>query len=113
MSTAITRIFKSGNSLAVRIPKDMLPAEVPQEAQIDWHNGVWTIRPIHKRSLEGLMDCFKAFSPYFMASGRDFHEQEERDWSGLSDSAPESSATVTAVKAQPSTRSRKRRQSKS
>lgn len=87
MSTATTRIFKSGNSLAVRIPKDMLPAEIPEQAQIEWRNGVWTIRPLHKRSLAGLMDRFKAFSPDFMAGGREFHEQEERDWSGISESS--------------------------
>ena len=87
MTTATTRIFKSGNSLAVRIPKNMLPAEVPEEAQIEWRNGVWTIRPLHKRSLAGLMLRFKAFSPDFMAGGREFHEQKERDWSGISESS--------------------------
>ena len=85
MTTATTRIFKSGNSLAVRIPKNMVPADIPEQAQIEWRNGVWTIRPIHKRSLAGLMDRFKAFSPDFMAGGREFHEQAERDWSGLLD----------------------------
>lgn len=78
MTVATTRIFKSGNSLAVRIPKDMTPESVPEEAQIEWRNGVWTIRPIHRRSLAGLMDRFKAFSPEFMAAGRDFHEQAPR-----------------------------------
>ncbi len=87
MTTTTTRIFKSGNSLAVRIPKDMLPAEIPEQAQIEWRNGVWTIRPIHKRSLAGLMDRFKAFSPDFMAGGREFHEQKERDWSGITESS--------------------------
>jgi len=83
MSIAITRIFKSGNSLAVRIPKDMTPAELPDEAQIEWHNGVWTIRPLHRRSLAGLADVFRAFPSDFMAQGREFHEQKERDWSGV------------------------------
>jgi len=35
MTVATTRIFKSGNSLAVQIPKDMTPADVPDEAQIE------------------------------------------------------------------------------
>lgn len=82
MTIANTRIFKSGNSLAVRIPKDMTPENVPQEAQIEWSGGVWTIRPLHRRSLAGLADRFKAFSPDFMAEGREFHEQAERDWQG-------------------------------
>ena len=83
MPTATTRIFKSGNSLAVRIPKDMTPADVPSEAQIEWNGIEWTIRPLHKRSLAGLMDAFRAFSPDFMAEGREFHDQKERDWSGF------------------------------
>jgi antitoxin VapB len=85
MGTAITRIFKSGNSLAVRIPKDMQPAEIPDEAQIEWRNGVWTIKPINRRTLAGLMDVFAAFPPDFMAGGRGLNEQKERDWSGLTD----------------------------
>ena len=83
MPTATTRIFKSGNSLAVRIPKHMTPADVPAEAQIEWNGIEWTIRPLHKRSLAGLMDAFRAFPADFMAEGREFHEQEERDWSGF------------------------------
>ena len=85
MSTATTRIFRSGNSLAVRIPKDMVPSDVPEEAQIEWKGGVWTIRPVHRRSLAGLMERFKAFSPDFMREGREFHEQKERDWSSSSE----------------------------
>jgi antitoxin VapB len=26
------------------------------------------------------MEAFAAFSPDFMSEGRDFHEQEEREW---------------------------------
>lgn len=81
MSVTTTRIFRSGNSLAVRIPKDMVPDDLPEEAQIEWHQGVWTIRPLHRRSLAGLMDVFRAFPDDFMAEGREFHEQKERDWS--------------------------------
>jgi antitoxin VapB len=88
MTIATTRIFRSGNSLAVRIPKDMTPANVPEQAQIEWHNGVWTIRPLHGRSLAGLMDRFKAFSPDFMASGRELLDQSPRHWP----TAPKASA---------------------
>jgi antitoxin VapB len=80
MTISTTRIFRSGNSLAVRIPKEMTPADVPEHAQIEWHNGVWTIRPLHGRSLAGLMDRFKAFSPDFMASGRELLDQSPRRW---------------------------------
>jgi antitoxin VapB len=87
MDITITRIFKSGNSLAVRIPKDMQPAQVPEEAQIEWRNGVWTIRPIQRRSLAGLLDIFASFPSDFMASGRGSQEQKARDWSGLTEKA--------------------------
>ena len=68
-STLPTRIFKSGNSLAVRIPKDMMPADVPEDAEIKYSGGVWTIRPIYKRKLTGLAEKFAAFSPGFMSEG--------------------------------------------
>jgi antitoxin VapB len=98
MSIATTRIFRSGNSLAVRIPKDMTPTVIPEEAQIEWSNGVWTIRPIHRRTLIELMDRFKAFSPEFMATGREFHEQSERDWSGGQGDQPALGATEPSAK---------------
>jgi antitoxin VapB len=79
-STLPTRIFKSGNSLAVRIPKDMMPAEVPEDAEINYSGGVWTIRPIYKRKLTGLAEKFGAFSPGFMSEGRESQEQEPYDW---------------------------------
>lgn len=75
-----TRIFKSGNSLSVRIPKEMVPPDVPQDAEIEYHNGVWTIRPLLRRKLTGLAAKFRAFSPEFMADGRLPEPEVERDW---------------------------------
>lgn len=76
----LTRIFKSGNSLAVRIPKEMAFDEGVQEVEIERKgNGLW-IRPVQAQTLAGLGDIFSAFSPDFMAEGRDQHEQKERDW---------------------------------
>ena len=77
-----TRIFKSGNSLSVRIPKEMVPADVPQDAEIEYKDGVWTIRPVQRRKLTGLAAKFRAFSPGFMAQGRLPEPEAERDWSG-------------------------------
>ena len=79
-STLTTRIFKSGNSLAVRIPKGMTPADVPEDAEIKYSGGVWTIRPIYKRKLTGLAEKFGAFSPGFMSEGREPQQQEDYDW---------------------------------
>ena len=79
-STLLTRIFKSGNSLAVRIPKDMTPDDLPEDAEIKYSGGVWTIRPIYKRKLTGLAEKFGAFSPGFMSEGRFVEEETDRDW---------------------------------
>ncbi len=87
-STLPTRIFKSGNSLAVRIPKGMMPADVPEDAEIKYSGGVWTIRPIYKRKLTGLAEKFGAFSSGFMSEGRFIEEETHRDWPSISSVAP-------------------------
>jgi antitoxin VapB len=83
-----TRIFKSGNSLSVRIPKEMVPADVPQDAEIEYKDGVWTIRPVQRRKLAGLAAKFRAFSPGFMAQGRLPEPEAERDWAGQAAASP-------------------------
>jgi antitoxin VapB len=64
----------------VRIPKEMVPLEVPQDAEIEYKDGVWTIRPVQRRKLTGLAAKFRAFSPEFMAQGRQSEPEVERDW---------------------------------
>lgn len=76
-----TRIFKSGNSLSVRIPKEMVPADVPQDAEIECKDGGWMIRPVQRRKLDGLAAKFAAFSPGFMTGGRLVEPELDRDWS--------------------------------
>ncbi len=83
-----TRIFKSGNSLSVRIPKEMVPPDVPQDAEIEYKDGVWTIRPLIRRKLTGLAAKFRAFSPGFMAEGRQPEPEVERDWPDQSGKSP-------------------------
>ena len=78
-TTLPTRIFKSGNSFAVRIPKNMMPEEVPEDAEIKYSGGVWTIMPIYKRKLTGLAEKFGAFSPGFMSEGRKPQAQSDYD----------------------------------
>ena len=74
----LTRIFKSGNSLAVRIPRELGFAEDTGEAEIERRGDCLVIRPVRKRSLKGLLDKFAAFPPDFMAEGREYHEETER-----------------------------------
>jgi antitoxin VapB len=83
----LTRVFKSGNSLAVRIPKELAIIQPSQDIEIEQVGNTLVLRPIVKRKLTGLAEAFAAFPPGFMAEGREFHEQKERDWSGLGESA--------------------------
>lgn len=100
-TTLPTRIFKSGNSLAVRIPKDMMPADVPEDAEIKYSGGVWTIRPIYKRKLTGLAEKFGAFSPGFMSQGREPQDQDGYDWALASLAKPAAPKDKSAKSARP------------
>lgn len=79
----LTRVFKSGNSLAVRIPKELANALASQDVEIEKVGDTLVLRPVVRRKLTGLAEAFAMFTPDFMAEGREFHEQKERDWSGL------------------------------
>jgi len=83
----LTRVFKSGNSLAVRIPKELAIVEASQDVEIEKIGDTLVLRPVVKRKLTGLAEAFAAFPPGFMAEGREFHEQKERDWSGTGETA--------------------------
>jgi antitoxin VapB len=77
-----SEIFKSGNSLAVRIPKELAFDGGVQEVDIvRMGNGLWVQpRRLKKQAqtLAGLGDIFAMFSPDFMADGREGLEQAER-----------------------------------
>ena len=77
----LTRIFKSGNSQAVRIPKDLCFDTDIQEVEIERKHDALVIRPQRKRSLAGLMDRFAAFPADFMAEGRELNPERERGMS--------------------------------
>lgn len=77
----LTRVFKSGNSLAVRIPKELAIAEASQEVEIERVGNTLVIRPVSQQTLAGIGEIFAMFSQDFMAEGREFHPERERDWS--------------------------------
>lgn len=81
----LTRVFKSGNSLAVRIPKELTIADAAQEVEIERVGETLVVRPVARHTLAGIGRIFAMFSPEFMAAGRDFHPEGERDWSGGAD----------------------------
>ena len=73
-----TRVFRNGNSQAVRIPSDLAYENTEVEMEIERVGDELRIRPA-RRSLAGVLDRFARFSPGFMAEGRGDQEQAERD----------------------------------
>jgi len=69
----LTKIFKRGNSLAVRIPKKFF--EEDQDVDIAREGDALVIRPICRDSLAGVAGAFASFPAGFMAEGRDFNKQ--------------------------------------
>lgn len=96
----LTRVFKSGNSLAVRIPKELGFVDGAQDVEIERVGNTLVLRPILQETIGDLTPILAMFSPNFMAEGREFHEQRERDWSGVGKWGAEASADVVAHKAQ-------------
>ncbi|MBK6593261.1 MAG: AbrB/MazE/SpoVT family DNA-binding domain-containing protein [Burkholderiales bacterium] len=79
----LTRIFKSGNSLAVRIPQELAFIDAAQDVEIERVGNTLVVRPRVHETVGDLSDVFAAFPQSFMAGGREFHEQHDRDWSGF------------------------------
>jgi antitoxin VapB len=73
------KVFKSGNSLAVRLPKSLgleEGAEVMMVPHADGSISFWRTSDNAKK----LASLYGAFSPGFMAGGRGDDSQEARDW---------------------------------
>jgi antitoxin VapB len=73
-----TRIFKSGNSLAVCIPRELAFGGTAGDAEIERPADCLIVRPVCKRTLSGLLAKFAAFPPEFMAEGREQREETEQ-----------------------------------
>ncbi len=73
-----TRVFKNGNSQAVRIPADLAYERNDIEVEIERVGDEIRIRPA-RRSLDGVLKKFAKFGPDFMAEGRGAHGQTERE----------------------------------
>lgn len=73
----ITRVFKSGNSQAVRIPRE-LQLDVT-EVEIFSRGDELVIRP-KRDDLADVMDIFASFPDDFMQDGREDLPPQERDF---------------------------------
>ena len=76
----LTRVFKSGNSMAVRIPKELGLLDVAQDVDVERVGNTLVLRLVEQESLADIGKIFSMFSPDFMAEGREFHDEHERNW---------------------------------
>ena len=76
----LTRVFKSGNSLAVRIPKELGFVDAAQDVDVERVGNTLVMRLVVQETLADIGSVFGMFSSDFMAEGREFHEEQERDW---------------------------------
>lgn len=74
------RTFRSGNSVALRLPKALGFCEGEDVRVVPHTDGTFSLfrQSDAARVLDSL---YGAFSPGFMAGGRQDFEPEERDWS--------------------------------
>lgn len=73
-----TKVFRNGNSQAVRIPSDLAYAEFSGEFEIERVGDELRIRP-SRRSLAGVLKKFARFGDDFLVEGRGDQEQAERE----------------------------------
>jgi antitoxin VapB len=78
LGMATTRIFKNGNSQAVRIPAELAYERSDLDVEIERVGDELRIRPA-RRSLEGALAKFGQFSDDFMAAGRGANAEAERN----------------------------------
>jgi antitoxin VapB len=73
-----TRVFRNGNSQAVRIPAELAYDLADVEVEIERIGDELRIRPM-RRPLAGVLKKFARFGPNFLAEGRGEQEQSERE----------------------------------
>ena len=78
LAMARTRLFRNGNSQAVRIPAELAYERSDLDLQIERCGDELRIRPAGRRITVAL-EALASFSPSFMAEGRQQDEQQERE----------------------------------
>jgi antitoxin VapB len=73
-----TRVFRNGNSQAIRIPVELAYELSDVEVEIERIGDELRIRPA-RRALTGVLKKFAKFGPDFMSEGRGEHEQADRE----------------------------------
>jgi len=75
---ATTRLFRNGNSQAVRIPAELAYERSDLELVIERYGDEPRLRPT-ARPITGALEALAAFTASLMAEGREQDEQRERD----------------------------------
>jgi antitoxin VapB len=75
---AQTKLFKNGNSQAVRIPAELAYGAWDMDLVIEREGDELRIRPAQRR-MGDVLATLARFSPDFMAQGRAQDTEEERD----------------------------------
>lgn len=75
---AITKVFKNGNSQAVRIPAEFAYERSDLVVEVERIGDEIRIRPA-RRNLGQVMSKFAQFSEGFMEQGRGDNQEKERD----------------------------------
>ena len=73
-----TKLFKNGNSQAVRIPAELAYGQWDVELVIERVGDELRIRPARRR-MGDVLGTFARFSPDFMSQGRAGQHQHERE----------------------------------
>ena len=73
-----TRVFQSGNSQAVRIPKELQFENLDIEYEIERQGDRLIVTPVGSH-LTNVLKLFSAFSDDFMAEGRPDQGTQERE----------------------------------
>lgn len=73
-----TRLFRNGNSQAVRIPAELAYSTWDMELVIERQGDVLVIRPAQRR-IGDVLGKLARFSPDFMSEGRGHNTEGERD----------------------------------
>lgn len=73
-----TKLFKNGNSQAVRIPSELAYGNWDIELTIERHGDELIIRPAQRRLVD-VLSKFASFPSNFMAEGRGLDQEEERE----------------------------------
>ncbi|MBM5827991.1 MAG: AbrB family transcriptional regulator [Cyanobacteria bacterium M_surface_7_m2_040] len=76
--TATTRLFRFGNSQAVKIPAELAYEQFDLDLEIERCGDELRIRPA-RRLITGVLESFSSFSSNFLAEGRPEQEQADRE----------------------------------